>query len=121
MTATHPARPRPVNMRRHGPRANTGVVRIDRATRWGNPFPVKWNPKGRVAEHQRVIAAYAVHLRRLIAAGSVTRAELAALCGKQLACWCAPLPCHGDVLADAAVAAAGADGDWRRWTEGAPG
>ncbi len=31
------------------------------------------------------------------------RASIKALHGKTLACWCAPKPCHGDVLAKIAA------------------
>ena len=46
--------------------------------------------------------AHIVNLRHAPA----LRAALAALYGKPLACWCAPLPCHGQVLARAAAWAA---------------
>ena len=73
------------------------VVRIDRATRWGNPYVV--DQHGSRAE---VIAKYRVWLWREIRAGRIGPDALAALHGKRLACWCAPKPCHGDVLAAAA-------------------
>ena len=73
------------------------VVRIDRATKWGNPFVI-----GRDGDRARVIEKYRVWLWREIRAGRIGLDELAALDGKRLACWCAPEPCHGDVLAEAA-------------------
>ena len=50
----------------------------------------------------QVIEIYRVWLWREIRAGRIGLDELAALDGKRLACWCAPEPCHGDVLAEAA-------------------
>lgn len=64
-------------------------VRIDRATVWGNPFVI-----GRDGSRSDVIRLYAdwiVKQPHLIA-------RLHELRGRNLACWCAPLPCHGDVL-----------------------
>ena len=78
-----------------------GVVRIDRATRWGNPYRI--GPDG---DRARVIERYRADLWRRIRAGEIALADLAALDGRDLACWCAPLPCHGDVLARAAAWAA---------------
>ena len=78
------------------------VVRIDRATKWGNPYVI-----GPGASRAEVIEKYRARLWRDIRAGRVGLAELAALDSKRLACWCAPEPCHGDVLAAAARWAAG--------------
>ncbi len=73
------------------------VVRIDRATPWGNPFVI-----GHDGSRAEVIEKYRAWLWREIRAGRVPLEDLAALRGKRLACWCAPEPCHGDVLAAAA-------------------
>lgn len=77
------------------------AVRIDRRTRWDNPF--------RIGEHgsrDDVIARYRDDLWQRIRSGEIALADLASLDGKRLACWCAPLPCHGEVLARAAAWAA---------------
>ena len=78
------------------------VVRIDRATRWGNPFVI-----GRDGSRAEVIEKYRARLWHEIRAGRIGLDELAALDSKRLACWCSPEPCHGDVLAAAARWAAG--------------
>ena len=79
------------------------VVRIDRATQWGNPFVI-----GRDGSRAEVISKYRSRLWREIRAGRIGLEDLAALDGKRLACWCAPDKlCHGDVLAAAARWAAG--------------
>ena len=77
--------------------ADPDVVRIDRATKFGNPYVI-----GRDGSRAEVIEKYREHLWREIHAGHVSVEDLAALHGKRLACWCAPEPCHGDVLAAAA-------------------
>ena len=68
------------------------TARIDRATKWGNPYPI-----GDGMTRSDVIAAYRQHL----AAHPELLASVAELRGKVLMCWCYPQPCHGDVLIDA--------------------
>ena len=72
-------------------------VRIDRRTKWGNPFQMRHED-----ERSKVIELYREWLWREIKQGRIDLKELAALDGKTLGCWCAPKPCHGDVLAKAA-------------------
>ena len=73
-------------------------VYIGRPSKWGNPFTHiadrKTNAEFVVASREEAIAAYAEWLQSqpdLLAA-------LPKLRGKVLGCWCAPLPCHGDIL-----------------------
>ena len=83
--------------------ANT--VKIDRTTRWGNPFKVGASAVHPITgTHVRVdtsatsIAMYRAWLRT--AAGKkIAAAARRGLNGRNLACWCKPgSPCHGDVL-----------------------
>ena len=78
------------------------TVLIDRRSKWGNPFRIA---KG--CSREQAIALYRADLWRRIRAGEVSVEELAELDGCWLACWCEPLPCHGDVLAKAAAWASG--------------
>ena len=79
----------------HQPHAvKNGAVRIDRRTRFGNPYRI-----GKHGSREQVIALYRAELWRRIRAGEVSLEELAALHGKTLAC-------HGEVLARAAAWAA---------------
>lgn len=68
-------------------------VYIGRPSKWGNPFII-----GRDGTRLEVIALYKAHI--------LGRPELLAalpeLKGKVLGCYCAPKPCHGDVLAELA-------------------
>ena len=73
------------------------TVLIDRRTRWGNPFKL-----GVDGSREEVIARYRADFWRRIGADEVSLEDLAELDGCWLACWCEPLPCHGDVLARAA-------------------
>lgn len=60
---------------------------------WGNPFRI--GPDG---NRQEVIQKY----RAYLLSRPDLLAQLPTLRGKTLACWCAPLACHGDILAELA-------------------
>ena len=66
------------------------AVYIGRPTIWGNPFII-----GRDGTREEVIRKY----ERMLASNARLR-ELAQreLRGRDLACHCAPQPCHGDIL-----------------------
>ena len=81
-----------------GAEEHGNAVRIDRRTRWGNPFLI-----GRHGTREEVIERYRSWLWQKVKSGAFPLAQLAALNGKKLACWCHPQPCHGDVLAKAAA------------------
>ena len=66
-------------------------VYIGRPSKWGNPFEI--GPDGTRAE---VIEKY----RNWILTQSDLLSQLPELKGKILGCWCAPSPCHGDVLVE---------------------
>ncbi len=73
-------------------------VYIGRPSKWGNPFTHK---AGTLAE--TVVASREEAVRRyeeyLLSNPDLLVAAKSELRGKVLGCWCAPLPCHGDVLA----------------------
>lgn len=92
-----------VQLRRtKGWRMPPGVVKVDRTTRWGNPFKVGMldvpDAQTAVARFRRLLARpdlEADHARFSLTPERI-RADLA---GKSLACWCRPgQPCHADVL-----------------------
>lgn len=72
-------------------------VRIDRKTIWGNPIILqdKAGAKARI----ECLIQYV----RWLADQPNLLAEVGALRGKVLGCWCAPRECHGHVLATLAV------------------
>lgn len=106
-----------INLRDHAAvaaaQADGTFVRIDRQTRWGNPYKVT---KGQPREEAiAMFRAYLLDSPELLA-------DVGQLQGKTLACWCAPWGgvtweaprvCHGQVLAYYAetdsAARAGAD------------
>ena len=69
------------------------IVFIGRPSRWGNPFRI-----GVHGNRQEVIDQYIWWFiqKEQAALRAACRRELQ---GKKLACFCAPLPCHGHVLA----------------------
>lgn len=68
-------------------------VYIGRPSIWGNPFVI-----GIDGTREEVIKKY----RAWILQNPKLLAELHTLKGKVLGCYCAPLPCHGDVLQELA-------------------
>ena len=82
-----------VQLRRtKGWRMPENTVKVDRSTKWGNPFPTT---DGAISADEAV-----ERFRRLAYAltwlAPQAKAELR---GKNLACWCKPgQPCHADVL-----------------------
>ena len=76
--------PRVLNSRRE-----SGGIYVGRPTKWGNPYIV-----GRDGDRATVIRKYEAWLDQQAA----LLADLPELRGEDLRCWCAPLPCHADVL-----------------------
>lgn len=66
------------------------AVYIGRPSKWGNPFVI-----GKDGTREEVIAKYKGWLFARPETLSQIKQELA---GKNLACFCAPKPCHGDIL-----------------------
>ena len=65
-------------------------VRIDRKTKWGNPFVV--GRDGTREECIKLFDEWIIDQPNLMS-------SLHELKGKRLGCWCHPNPCHGEVLA----------------------
>ena len=93
--------------RAKGWRMPPNTVKVDRTTKWGNPFIVGGH--GNAAECVRLfellcggygcISVNTECLDRQIAFMAFATANIAKLRGKNLACWCRPgTPCHADVL-----------------------
>lgn len=96
--------------RSKGWRMPVNTVKVDRTTKWGNPFvpgkPAPFGPtKGQIVADKR----HAFVLYRSLAPlnGPLVVAARAELAGKNLACWCAQDvhhedACHAAVLLDLA-------------------
>ena len=84
-----------VNMHRHAhlilwAQSHGVYERIDRRSKWGNPFELPAD-----GDRATVIANYRDHY---LPHKPSLMAEVGALHGRILGCWCHPEPCHGDVL-----------------------
>jgi len=66
-------------------------IYIGRPSRWGNPFRI-----GQDGTREEVIAKY----RDWLLTNWRLMFLLGGLRGKRLGCYCAPLPCHGDVIVE---------------------
>jgi len=83
--------------------APADAVYVGRPTGWGNPFSHLPNTLAqfKVATREEAVAAYEKwikHPDRAVLYYKV-RDQLA---GKDLVCWCAPKPCHADILLEIA-------------------
>lgn len=69
-----------------------GDVRIDRRTPYGNPFIMRKNTP---SERYKVIEKFR---EWVLTQPKFYTPEL--IMAKRLGCWCAPCPCHGDVIVE---------------------
>ena len=66
-----------------------GAVYIGRPSKWGNPFPIT----ERCSREDSV-----KKFELLLLSSNKLQMDLHELRGKDLVCFCAPQPCHGDIL-----------------------
>lgn len=94
--ADHPTR---VQLRRTwGWRMPPNTVKVDRTTRWGNPY----QGDGANPDRAMLVRLFREYIARpeQAAKRAAIRTELR---GRNLACWCPPgEPCHADVLLELA-------------------
>lgn len=72
---------------------------IDRRTRFGNPFRIgafHFYLKRKLTREDTIML-FRERFERMIKNYPKFRTAVEKLRGKKLACWCTPLPCHGDV------------------------
>ena len=73
-----------------------GAIYVGRPSKWGNPFTI-----GKDGDRNEVIFKYQCLLFESEEGASML-SWLDELKGKDLICWCSPLPCHADVLLELA-------------------
>ena len=66
------------------------AIYVGRPSKWGNPYKI-----GRDGNREQVIYLYKMAL-------IASKIDLSELRGKDLVCWCSPLPCHADILLELA-------------------
>ena len=83
------------------------AVYVGRPSKWGNPWRIgeKHPTDGHKLTRQEVLEMYQRALPIMLSArrddGSLIL-DLSELRGKDLVCWCKPLPCHADILLELA-------------------
>ena len=70
-------------------------IYVGRPTKWGNPYII-----GKDGDRDEVLRKYEEWLK----SSPSLLSALPELRGKVLACWCAPMKCHADILAKLANA-----------------
>ena len=80
--------------RRNG-RFNPGAIYVGRPSKWGNPFVI-----GQHGDREEVLRRY----RKYLLSRQDLLDALPELRGHDLECWCAPEPCHADILLEMANA-----------------
>ena len=78
-----------------------GAVYVGRPSKWGNPFRIGQHYQGIILTREDAIEAYSDWLL-YSDASEILLPQIGELKGKDLVCWCAPLPCHADVLLELA-------------------
>ena len=96
-------KPRVINKRLATIEELAEAVYVGRPSKWGNPFS---HLPGTAAQWQVNSREQAIELYRQWILGKVGMVEMIRreLRGKHLVCWCAPLPCHANVLLEIANA-----------------
>lgn len=77
-----------------GRRSTATAVYVGRPSKWGNPFLI-----GRDGDRAEVIQSFRAYIDNR---PDLVQAAQRELRGKDLVCWCSPLPCHADVLLEIA-------------------
>lgn len=80
------------------------AVYVGRPTKWGNPYKIGDKIKGAPDKPLTRIDSIVMHHDWLLMEpdGKKLLKDIAELKGKDLVCWCAPLPCHADLLMELA-------------------
>jgi len=90
--------PKVLNKHRDKNNIPPGAEYVGRPTKWGNPWVI-----GADGSREQVIQMYRDELINSPVL-QYLRDSLTELKGKDLVCWCSPLPCHADVLLELADA-----------------
>lgn len=81
------------------------AIYVGRPSKWGNPFSI-----GRDGTREEVIAKYKRYINsELLYQDTYAMSnnpkdilDISELMGKDLVCWCTPLPCHAEILLELA-------------------
>ena len=79
----------------------SNAVYVGRPSKWGNPFEIGSFLAGKTLTRKDCIELYEYYLLHT-GAGKRLLEDIDELKDKDLVCWCAPLPCHADILIEIA-------------------
>ena len=97
----------PKVLNKHTDKIPPDAIYVGRPSKWGNPWRVgeRHPGDGHRLTREEVIEMYRNELPTMLTArdneGRIIL-DLYELRGKDLVCWCAPLPCHADILLELA-------------------
>lgn len=107
-------KPRRIQLKRtKGWQMPANTVKVDRRTKWGNPFIVNPHVKAGSKSGACYVCVPTIEdavetYREYMSLHGRTEQAIGELRGKNLACWCKPgSPCHADVLLELANSAPG--------------
>jgi len=97
----------PVVLNKRTDKIPADAVYVGRPSKWGNPVTVKglgrlYPQDTREELHQRAVDWYRVYIGTPFGRSKELMEHIDELRGKDLVCWCAPLPCHADILLELA-------------------
>jgi hypothetical protein len=75
------------------------AIYVGRPSKWGNPYKITRNVGVPAMDRNQAIDLYR---KWIICRIAIEPDFIEPLKGKDLVCWCAPLPCHADVLLELA-------------------
>jgi hypothetical protein len=106
VTALRPSisEPKPKVLNQNHDYIPPGAVFVGRPSKWGNPYKLAsyykvLNPKEKIFHRGIVIGQYRKYI---MAHPELVESIKKELKGRDLVCFCAPLPCHADVLLEIA-------------------
>ena len=68
---------------------------IGRGSPFGNPYKI-----GKGQNRDDVLIGFSIYFEKRLDCDPSFKEAVEGLKGKTLGCYCAPLPCHGDIIAD---------------------
>lgn len=80
------------------------AVYVGRPSKWGNPYKIGSKIKGAPDKPLTRMDCVVMHHDWILMekGGEVLLKDIRELRGKDLVCWCSPLPCHADILLELA-------------------
>ena len=76
-----------------------GAIYVGRPSKWGNPMTIREVREFNLGVDEKEANQIAVNwYRQYLGVNPRLMSQIEELKGRDLVCWCTPLPCHADVL-----------------------